>query len=297
MNLHPFFRFPLLSSLCLALVQCSSDPDPVIRASDGSTMLLIPAGEFTMGGREDDMAHDPELSGYLNYLAERPLHRVFISSFYMAKLEITNAQYHHFLDAVGIGGNADVNHPDQPADLDHVQHYLTEDLKGDDQPALGLNWFDAYAYCRWAGKRLPTEAEWEYAARGGDGVYRKYPWGNEPPDADGIWRASYHPPQGRDLDGHYVSSPVGSFPDGISPFGILDMAGNAEEWVQDWLQFDYYKETEGAQNPQGPAVGNRKVIKGGSYTVDENYIRIAIRLYGGPADPSPYLGVRCARDI
>jgi len=297
MNHHPLLRFFLFFSLCLMLTQCSFDPDPVIRANDGSEMLLIPAGEFTMGGREDDMADSPEQAVYLNYKAERPLHQVTISSFYMDKLEITNAQYRSFLDAVGKDGSSSINHPKQPEDVDHLQHYLQENLLGNDQPAVGLNWFDAYAYCQWAGKRLPTEAEWEYAARGGDGVYRKYPWGNESPDADGIWRANYHPDQGRDLDGQYASSRGGSFPDGISPFGILDMAGNAEEWVQDWLQFDYYEQSANARDPQGPAAGNKKVIKGGSYASDVFQIRIATRLYGGPRDKSPYQGIRCAKDI
>jgi formylglycine-generating enzyme required for sulfatase activity len=190
-----------------------------------------------------------------------------------------------------------MDHPDQPDNQGHGQRFVKENLLGDSQPAVGLNWFDAYAYCAWAGKRLPTEAEWEYAARGGDGTYRKYPWGNEAPDGDGIWRANYRPQERWDQDGYHFSAPVGSYPDGISPFGLFDMAGNAEEWVQDWLDLGYYGRTEGALDPKGPSGGNKKVIKGGSYGSDAYRIRIATRLYGPPYAKSPYQGIRCARDL
>jgi formylglycine-generating enzyme required for sulfatase activity len=273
--------FFCLTALCLSLVHCGMEPDPLIRARDGSEMVLIPAGEFAMGGRDEDL-EDFEKKNYLNYEAEKPLHRVRISAFYLDKHEITNAQYRRFLEHLEKTGDRRMDHPDQPADLDHRQHYVDDSLDDDQQPAVGVNWFDAYAYCQWAGKRLPTEAEWEYAARGAGQVYRKYPWGNEEPDAEGIWRANYYPLAGRDLDGFRHSAPVGSYPDGISPFGLMDMAGNAEEWVQDWLDGNYDRQTEGAQNPQGPVGGRNKVLKGGSYGSDKYHIRIATRLYGPP---------------
>ena len=140
--------------------------------------------------------------------------------------------------------------------------------------------------------------EWVYAARGGDDVYRIYPWGNEKPNHEGIWRANYYNGSNKKLDGWRYTSPPGSFPDGISPFGIQDMSGNAEEWVHDWVDFDYYIKTEGASNPQGPTSGRMRVIKGGSYgTASEYNIRIATRLYGTPSAKSELQGVRCAQSL
>jgi formylglycine-generating enzyme required for sulfatase activity len=285
-----------LAALSALLVQCSSEDNAVITADDGSKMLLIPAGEFTMGGRAEDL-EGFDKKNYINYLVEGPLHRVSISAFYMDKYEITNAQYREFLQHVKESGDEGLAHPDQPPGMNHRQQYMEEKLNDPLQPAVGLNWFDAYAYCRWAGKRLSTEAEWEYAARGAGDIYRKYPWGNDEPDAEGIWRANYRPLKGADLDGYRHTAPVGSYPDGISPFGIMDMAGNAEEWVHDWLDGSYYMQTDGAQDPQGPLSGRNKVIKGGSYGSDKYHVRIAIRLYGAPHPKTELLGIRCARSI
>ena len=253
-------------------------------------MILIPAGEFPMGGKPDEVAGMPD-GGLLTYLAERPVHRVQVSAFYIDKNEVTTAQYRRFLEAIE-GGDRQWDHADQPADVDHQQRYLTDALSGDDQPAVGLNWYDAYAYCGWAGKRLPTEAEWERAARGGE--YRKFPWGEDDPNTDGLWFANYRPAEGADADGYRASAPVGSFADGVSPYGVMDMAGNAEEWVQDWYGVNSYRLTEGAQDPTGPVQGDRKVIKGGSYEAPVHQIRVAMRLYGKPRDKGPRLGVRCA---
>ncbi len=278
-----------------ALFACARRPDPIIVAADGSEMIFIPAGEFLMGGREEEFGQREELKHFRNYAAERPVHKVRMKGFYIGKYEITQAQYARFLEAWSASPDPRVEHPDQPADVGHEQHFVDEHLSGERQPAVGLNWYDAYAYCRWAGKRLPTEAEWEYAARGG-GAYRTYPWGDEAPDAGGIWRANYWPAGGRERDGYYYTAPVGSFPQGASPFGVMDMAGNAEEWVQDWLDFDAYKRATTFENPTGPAQGTRRVIKGGSQIADQLQIRIATRLFGSPQLKSANQGVRCACD-
>jgi len=281
----------LLPTLVFSLSLAGCGPSPTKIGDDGSAMILIPGGQFQMGGAPEDVEAFPD-GQLLTFLAERPVHSVTLSTYYIDKHEVTTAQYRNFLKAVADGETA-WDHPDQPADRGHEPRYVTDDLDGDDQPAVGLNWYDAYAYCKWAGKRLPTEAEWEFAARGSDSV-RKYPWGQGNPDAEGIWWANYHPRVGRGADGHRWSAPVGSYPDGVSPFGLMDMAGNAEEWVQDWYSVDYYGLTEGAEDPPGPLKGQKKVIKGGSYETPVHQIRIAMRHYGRPHDKGPRLGVRCA---
>lgn len=284
-----------LLPLTVVTLLAGCQPKAELTGTDGSRMLLIRKGEFQMGGRIEELEPLGRLRGHLNYEAERPLHRVSLSSFYLDEREVTNAQYGRFLAAVDSSGDRSVDHPDQPAGLSHRQQYVTPEMLADQQPAVGVSWFDAYAYCRWAGKRLPTEAEWEFAARGRDGVYRAYPWGNEAPSADGIFRANYAAEGGADRDGFRFAAPVGSFPDGVSPFGILDMSGNAEEWVRDWWDVNYYRTTDGAKDPQGPDKGRLRVIKGGSYGTDATHIRIATRLYGPPGAKTELQGIRCAK--
>ena len=294
-----------LRCLFLALagfVVAGCGPDPVITAGDGSVMVLIPEGAFPMGGREEEVSQAAD-GHLLTYVAERPEHEVHLSAYYLDKHEVTNAQYRRFLDDVAAHGRK-WSHPDQPEHLEHRQRYLNDDLRGDRRPAVGLNWYDAYAYCQWAGKRLPTEAEWEYAARGRE--YRQYPWGDEHPYSSGIWWANYRPRTGHEQDGHAWTAPVGSYPDGVSPFGIMDMAGNAEEWVQDWYAVYYYRQLAEARDPTGakevirdpagPSTGTKKVVKGGSYKSPSHQVRIAMRAFGKPPHKGPRIGFRCAMD-
>ena len=281
----------------ILMTACGMNPSPVKISKDGSEMRLITGGTFSMGSREGEL-DDFSLKTYKNYLGEKPLHKVTISSFYLDTYEITNAQYDMFLEDIKSADSRNMDHENQPSDISHARLYVNENLTIPSHPVVGINWFDAYAYCKWAEKRLPTEAEWEYAARGGDDVYRIYPWGNEKPNHEGIWRANYYNGSNKKMDGWRYTSPPGSFPDGISPFGIQDMSGNAEEWVHDWVDFDYYIKTEGASNPQGPTSGRMRVIKGGSYgTASEYNIRIATRLYGTPSAKSELQGVRCAQSL
>lgn len=201
--------------------------ETVINATDGSEMIRIPAGEFVMGR---------------DYKDERPAHAVYLDSFEIGKYEVTLAQYREFCTITGRR---------QPA----VNGWYPKD----DLPAVNVTWFDADAYCRWAGGRLPTEAEWERAARGTDD--REYPWGNE-------WDKTKCANMRLEL-----TSPasVGSYPDGASPCGCMDMAGNVIEWCADWFDPHYYKESP-HRNPKGPSSGCLRVRRGGGWRDNEYYI-------------------------
>ena len=300
---HRFRWIPqsCLVGLMLSLGGINCGPDPEIEGEDGAPMLLIPAGEFTMGGKLEDFADHPNLAAYDSF-EERPAHRVRVTGFYLDKFEVTNGRYGRFLDELRSTGGTSISHPDHPPDLDHGQADLAgqaigPEFRGNSQPAVGVSWYSAYAYCGWAGKRLPTEAEWEYAARG-SGEYRKYPWGNQEPDADGIWRANYLPDQGRSEDGYESTAPIGSYLDGLSPFGVADMAGNASEWVNDWMDFKLYLKRTGIEpDPQGPESGEFRVIKGGSSFTKRHLIRIATRLHAQPQYKHTTTGFRCAKDL
>ena len=221
-------------------------------------MALIPAGEFTMGSAVGD--------------DEKPARRVYLNAFYMDKFEVTVGQYARYLEVTDMDEPPDWNIMNQP------QHQR--------RPVVNVDWEDAVKYCKWAGKRLPTEAEWEKAARGTDG--RIYPWGNEAP-------TRLHANYGRkEWDNHQALTPVGSFEEGKSPYGIYDMAGNAWEWVFDWYDHDYYKKGS-KKNPSGPAKGDAKVVRGGSWLYVPEFLRSAHRFDAQPANRYFGYGFRCAR--
>ena len=221
-------------------------------------MILIPAGEFTMGS---DLGDD-----------EKPRRRVYLNAFYMDKFEVTVGQYARYLEVTDMEEPPDWNIMNQP------QHQR--------RPVVNVDWEDAVKYCKWAGKRLPTEAEWEKAARGTDG--RIYPWGNEAP-------TRLHANYGRkEWDNHQALTPVGSFEEGKSPYGIYDMAGNAWEWVFDWYDHDYYKKGP-KKNPIGPAKGDGKVVRGGSWLYVPEFLRSAHRFNAQPTNRLFGYGFRCAR--
>ena len=272
---------------------------PEISDSPGHIMLLVPAGVFQMGGDADTALaeclklHDPEGCNRTSFEHIVPVHSVTLGDFYIDKFEVTNAQYAVFLNQQGNqqeGGAAWM-------DAAHEETLLVE-RNGSWQPKDGfalhpvvrVSWYGARAYCEWRGARLPTEAEWEKAARGTDG--RLYPWGNS---FDGahlnscdanctiIWAAADFD------DGYDRTAPIGSYPDGVSPYGLYDTAGNVAEWVEDW--FDVYP---GGDPDSSEYYGREyRVARGGSW-YSTGAIGTTYRIALEPDKPISPTGFRCA---
>lgn len=242
-----------------------------IKTPDG--MVLVPAGSFRMGSEsgEDD---------------EKPVHEVYVSGFFIDTYEVTVSQYEACVRAGGCS---------MPKKTHENGGYYNYGASGRGKhPINGVDWNQAVTYCRWAKKRLPTEAEWEKAARGTDG--RKYPWGNEEPSC----RYAVMD-EGNDENGcgEERTWEVGSKPAGVSPYGAHDMSGNVWEWVSDWYDKDYYASLPG-RDPKGPARGSYRVIRGGSWNLAGGYLRGATRnFYFGPsfAGTGYFLGFRCVRSL
>jgi len=235
---------------------------PTIIGKDGAEMALIPAGEFLMGSNDANINND-----------EKPIHTVYLDAFYIDKYEVTNAQYKKFMDATG-----------------YKAPYYWNDSNYNDpkQPVVGVTWNDAKAYADWAGKRLPTEAEWEKSARGGL-VGKKYPWGDELTHDN----ANYDGTGGKDI--WNGPAPVGSFePNG---YGLYDMAGNVWEWCADWYGSNYYANSP-KSSPKGPSSGllPMRVLRGGSWIHPiANALRVAARFSNPPMIVFNSFGFRCVQ--
>ncbi len=244
--------------------------DTWMRPGDRMEMVYVPAGEFEMGS--SDGGSD-----------ELPVHRIFMDSFWIDRTEVTNAQYRRCAKA-GVC--------DEPNECDWGGSTY-EDAERMDQPAFCVNWYSAQAYCEWTGGRLPTEAEWEYAARGPSANI--YPWGNE---FDGELldfcdaTCEYRHRNPAFDDDHARAAPVASYPEGASWCGALDMAGNVWEWVADWYGYNYYRESS-AQNPTGPSSGSSRVLRGGSWFDNERNVRSANRFFYTPLYRYYRVGFRC----
>jgi len=245
--------------------QPTAGPAKTITGTDGAPMLLIPAGAFWMGSPDGEGDKD-----------EHPRHHVTLDAFYMDKFEVTVARYAEFMQA---------NNRSKPDYWDQV-----DSSKHGNLPVVGVDWHDADAYCQWAGKRLPTEAEWEKAARGTDG--RTYPWGNEQPTA----RLSNFGKTYTDKVYNNRLTPVDSYEVGKSPYGLRHMAGNVWEWVADWYDESYYGKSPD-QNPKGPSAGQYRVLRGGSWGRGPVFVRSAGRDGGTPTARGGDFGFRCAQDI
>jgi len=234
-------------------------------------MVLVPAGPFNMGSGDGDAG-------------ERPTHMVTLASFWMDRTEVTNQEYGEFLEYVRRTGDHSKCHPDEPRGKDHTPGWWADAaLNGPDQPVVGVDWWDACAYAAWAGKRLPTEAEWEKAARGPDG--RRYAWGND-------WdRAKCN-----SGEGSKGTVEVAGLPEGASPYGCLNMTGNVWEWCADWLS-DSYNSTSPAPDPIGAGTGPMRSFRGGAWMNREYVCRCAYRSGGTQPLRGNGLGFRCARAL
>jgi formylglycine-generating enzyme required for sulfatase activity/serine/threonine protein kinase len=282
------------TSPTMAAVESHPTPQTVevrVWEADDAEMVFVPAGEFVMGSEElgDD---------------ERPVHRIYLDDFWIDRYEVTNERFARFVVETGYQTDAERRgrgwvwvdsewEEVEGADWRHPGGPDTSIEDKMDHPVVLTSWNDADVYCRWVGKRLPSEAQWEKAARGTDG--RRYAWGEEFDSAqantkgwkmeNGEWRGS--------------TTPVGSFsPQGDSPYGASDMAGNVWEWVADWYGSDYYSlTTDGenvADNPPGPAAGTDKVLRGGSWAFDEVYARTSFRYNVKPDYTYDFAGFRCS---
>ena len=245
---------------------------------DGAEMVLIPAGEFQMGS----------VAGY-NY--EIPVHTVYVDAFYMDKHEVTNVQYKRFIDANPEWRKDSI--ADRFHDGDYLKGWSGNDYPNGraDHPVVYVSWYAAMAYAKWAGKRLPTEAEWEKAARGGL-VGKKYPWGDT---IDGR-KANYD---------NSNTTPVGSY--GANGYGLYDMSGNVWEWCLDEWHGDFYRVSSGRNPVAGGSITDIKnnytnvkssrVLRGGSWFNTARDVRVATRSYNTPRYADPSYGFRCARAV
>jgi len=264
----------------------TSEGNTRISAKDGMEMIYIPPGEFLMGSTESDSDAESD---------EKPQHKVYLDGYWMDKTEVTNAMYAKYVEATGYKTDAEKL---GSGVVNNSQSNSWDDTKGanwqhpggpssnidskTDHPVVQVSWNDAKGYCEWGGGRLPSEAEWEKAARGEDG--RKYPWGDASSDNSLL---NYN----MNIEDTVV---VGSYPLGASAYGLLDMSGNVWEWVNDWYDGNYYKNTP-ERNPTGPGSGQYRVLRGGSWDNVSRLVRAAGRFRGGPDSRDVNLGFRCVR--
>lgn len=295
MRVLVFLTMLLVLSATLAAAENPSD-----------SWVLIPAGEFIMGSSAEDIdlgtvlcqtdctTKVGDLMGDVEALRvcrgqckpamfgnETPMHRVYLDAYFLDKFLVTNARYREFVRVKG-----------RPAPRNESRGKYTL-WKGDavppaimHQPVINVSWYDARAYCRWVGGRLPSEAEWEKAARGLDGL--RYPWGNETPTPS-------HANYGRPWSGEKTMTPVDHFEKGKSPYGIYDMSGNVWQWTNDWYAEHYY-EVSPRKNPKGPKRGRNKTVRAGSWINIPAVIHSASRVGYDPLNRIYDIGIRCAKD-
>jgi formylglycine-generating enzyme required for sulfatase activity len=265
-----------------------------VAEKDGAAMIHVPAGDFTMGSL--DVGDE-----------ERPVHTANLDGYWINKTEVTNAMFARFINETSYktgAENADTGWvandkgkwvKAEGADWQHPRGSDSSIAGLGNHPVVQVSWNDAKAYCAWAGLQLPTEAEWEKAARGTD--ERRYPWGNAAASPAGLLNFADRSlkvnwANAKVDDGYEFTAPVGSYPAGVSPYGVLDMSGNVWEWAAD-RYFEYYYQNSSARNPAGPSTGNNRVLRGGSWFNDVRDTRTTYRASELPGESYSDLGFRC----
>jgi eukaryotic-like serine/threonine-protein kinase len=246
-----------LASFNLGYKNNAAPVDVKLSQKDGMAQVLVPAGEFTMGRDGKPFQSSPP-------------HLVYLDAFWMDQVEVSNALYEKCVGDDGCSPPAICLNP-------YYGNWIYRDY-----PVVYVNWFQAHAYCKWAGRRLPTEAEWEKAARGTDN--RRYPWGNSDPT-----------PRLANYAESLISEPVpvGRYPLGASPYGALNMVGSVREWVADWYDINYYFESS-YMNPRGPETGAERSMRSGAYDADANEILTTSRYKHQPGSAGLSRDFRCA---
>lgn len=295
-------------------VQDSTTPQPLnirTRAADDMPMVYVPEGEFTMGSPGTQWVWSGSIQrGNLDlqvFTDEGPQRMVTLDAFWIDQTEVTVRMFRRFVLETGYMTTAEIYGYGQPwqngpleeewpkvAGTDWQHPRGPDSIAEDDHPVVQVSWEDAAAYCKWAGGRLPTEAEWEKAARGTDG--RLWPWGNA---FDGRllnscdincmverWK------QVSEDDGYSFTAPTSSYPGGASPYGALDMAGNVWEWVNDWYETDYGSQ-DSTNNPQGPEYGMVRSMRGGAWIDTPAWVRVTVRHQNPPQTRCDDVGFRC----
>lgn len=273
----------LSSGICIAAAEHNNTTD----------RILVPEGDFSMGSEGGKYPDD-----------EKPVHKVYVSAFYMDRYEVSNSEFASFLNSVMSKTAPDVIKQwivvqDDIEDQQREKWFPAEirrkggsyaALSGfENNPVLTVSWFGADAYCRWKGGRLPTEAEWEKAARGGLDGY-EFQWGNQiPTPSNGVVF-------GHRWADNSLPAPTSNVSDNlVNGYGISGMAGSAAEWCADWYSPGYYRESP-SRDPKGPASGQKKVFRGGSWASPAMGLRVALRGAERPGSNSTSTGLRCVRD-
>ncbi|MBK8274675.1 MAG: SUMF1/EgtB/PvdO family nonheme iron enzyme [Nitrospira sp.] len=242
------------------------------KGKDRAPMVEVPTGSFPMGVPPGDRDGGRD---------EYPRHEVVLDTFLIDQFEVTNGRYLEFIKSTG---QRVPQNPTNPTRNLWQGGTITESLA--ERPVINVDWFDADAYCKWAGKRLPSEAEWEKAAKGTSD--RRFLWGN-------VESTAKHLNYNQKWIGEKTLMPVGSYEAGKSPYGVYDIVGNVWEWVNDWYDARYYEKSP-SKNPPGPQEGTKKVIRGAGWQNETPTVRIFTRVDSDPTMRNESTGFRCAAD-